>query len=136
MLHRRSKSDGKAHDRPALHFGGFAAFHRDSVFSRVARRIEDCAETMGVTMRYARRPGGIIGVIVLVWLLVGGLAAWRRGDFKSGETDCATTGTIAHTVITGPLNYAGVNPKVTHSDTTVVMLLEGNFQPLGDDAHR
>jgi putative drug exporter of the RND superfamily len=89
---------------------------------------------MEVTMRYARRGGEIIGVIVLVWLLIGVLAAWQRGYFKTGETNCATAGTIARTVITGPLNYAGVNPKVTYSNTTVV-ILEGD-QPLGDDAHR
>jgi RND superfamily putative drug exporter len=94
---------------------------------------------MEVTMRYARRGGAIIGAIVLVWLLIGVLAAWQRGDFKTGETNCATAGTIAQTVITGPLNYAGANPKVTHPNTPVVILLEGNydnFQHLGDDAHR
>jgi putative drug exporter of the RND superfamily len=90
---------------------------------------------MEVTMRYARRGGVIIGVIVLAWLLIGVLATWQRGYFKTGETNCATTGTIALTVIEGPLNYAGLNPKVTHSNTTVVILLEGS-EPLGDDAHR
>jgi putative drug exporter of the RND superfamily len=89
----------------------------------------------GAKMRYARRGGAIIGVIVLVWLLIGVLAAWQRGYFKTGETSCATAGTIALTVITGPLTYAGVNPKVTHSNTTVVIFLEG-MEPLGNDAHR
>lgn len=86
-------------------------------------------------MRYARRAGALIGVIVLVWLLIGVLAAWQRGYFKTGATNCATTGTIATTVISGPLNYAGVNPKVTDSNTTVVIVLE-SMQPLGDSAHR
>ena len=57
--------------------------------------------------------GGILGVIVLVWLLIGVVAAYQRDYFKSGETNCATAGTIALTVVAGPLNYAGVNPKVT-----------------------
>ena len=86
-------------------------------------------------MRHARRGAAIIGAIVLVWLLIGALAAWQRGDFKAGETNCATGGTVALTVITGPLNYAGVNPKTTSSHTAVVIFLEG-AQPLDDDAHR
>ena len=56
---------------------------------------------------------GILGVIVLVWLLIGAFAAYQRDYFRSSETNCATAGTIALTVLVGPLNYAGVNPKVT-----------------------
>lgn len=59
------------------------------------------------------RGGGIIGVIVLVWLLIGVVAAYQRDYFSDSEANCATAGTIALTVIAGPLNYAGVNPKVT-----------------------
>jgi hypothetical protein len=59
-----------------------------------------------------RRPGGIVGVIVLVWLLIGVLAAWQRDYFKTGETNCATATNVALTVVAGPLNYANVNPKV------------------------
>jgi hypothetical protein len=60
------------------------------------------------------RGGGILGVVVLVWLLIGVVAVWQRGYFKNGDQNCASLGTIAVTVITGPLNYAGVNPKVTN----------------------
>jgi hypothetical protein len=59
------------------------------------------------------RGGGILGVIVLVWLLIGVIAAYQRGYFSSSETNCATAGSIALTVVAGPLNYTGVNPKVT-----------------------
>ena len=59
------------------------------------------------------RGGGILGVIVLVWLLIGVVAAYQRDYFRGGETNCATAGSIALTVVAGPLNYAGVNPKVT-----------------------
>lgn len=59
------------------------------------------------------RFGGYLGAIVLVWLLIGVLATWQRGDFNRSDTSCATAGTIALTVIAGPLNYAGVNPAVT-----------------------
>src|ERR1700756_3353677 len=59
-------------------------------------------------MRRARRGGVIIGVMALVWLLIGVVAAWQRGYFRGfdmGDTNCATAATIARTVITGPLNY-------------------------------
>lgn len=62
------------------------------------------------------RGGGLLGVIVLVWLLIGVVAAYQRGYFSSSETNCATAGSIALTVVVGPLNYAGVNPKVTDCD--------------------
>lgn len=58
------------------------------------------------------RGGGLIGVVVLVWLLIGVLAAWQRDYFRHADTSCATAGNVALTVIAGPLNYAGVNPKV------------------------
>jgi len=60
------------------------------------------------------RGGGIIGVVVLVWLLIGVVAAYQRDYFKTAENSCGTAGTIALTVIAGPLNYAGVNPKVVN----------------------
>ena len=60
------------------------------------------------------RGRGILGVIVVVWLLIGVFATWQRGYFSSSEANCATAGSIALTVVVGPLNYAGVNPKVTN----------------------
>lgn len=60
------------------------------------------------------RGGGILGVIVLIWLLIGVLAAYQRDYFSRAETNCATAGSIALTVVVGPLNYAGVNPKITN----------------------
>lgn len=59
-------------------------------------------------MRY----GGILGFIVLIWLLIGAFAVWQRGYFKGEATSCATISDIGLTVLAGPLNYAGVNPKV------------------------
>jgi hypothetical protein len=58
------------------------------------------------------RFGRIVGVLVLIWLLIGVLATWQRDYFSRGKTNCATAGSIALTVIAGPLNYLGVNPKV------------------------
>ncbi|WP_085162464.1 hypothetical protein [Mycobacterium lacus] len=58
------------------------------------------------------RGRGVVGAIVLVWLIVGVLAAWQRNYFKGEQTSCAAAGTVALTVLVGPLNYLGVNPKV------------------------
>jgi hypothetical protein len=57
-------------------------------------------------MRYA-------GILVLVWLVVGVVAVAQRGYITRATQNCASVGTIAVTVIAGPLNYVGVNPKVT-----------------------
>ncbi|BBX69255.1 hypothetical protein [Mycolicibacterium psychrotolerans] len=63
---------------------------------------------------------GILGVIVLVWLLIGVFAAYQRDYFKGGDANCATAGSIALTVVAGPLNYAGVNPKVADCEVPQV----------------
>jgi hypothetical protein len=55
-------------------------------------------------------------VLIAVWLLIGVLAAWQRDYFSTGEADCGSAGTIALTVLAGPLNYVGVNPKVEDCD--------------------
>lgn len=60
------------------------------------------------------RGRGILGAIVVAWLLVGVFATWQRDYFKGGQTSCATAGTIALTVVAGPMNYLGVNPKVSN----------------------
>lgn len=56
---------------------------------------------------------GIVGLVVVVWLLIGVLATWQRGYFSNTTANCASAGTIAVAVVSGPLNYLGVNPKVT-----------------------
>jgi len=55
-------------------------------------------------------------LLVIVWLVVGAFAAYQRDYFAGDEASCAKTGTIALTVVAGPLNYVGVNPKVTDCD--------------------
>jgi hypothetical protein len=53
-----------------------------------------------------------IGSIVLViWLLLGILAAVQRGYFTKMPS-CGNAGTIVVTIAAGPLNYLGINPKV------------------------
>ena len=56
--------------------------------------------------------GRIIAVLVLVWLIIGAIAAGQRGYYSSsGKGGCAKTTTTIVTIVSGPLNYLGVNPK-------------------------
>jgi hypothetical protein len=55
----------------------------------------------------------ILGVLIVIWLVIGAIAAGQRGYYSSGKTNCAGFATIAVTIIAGPLNYMGVNPKTT-----------------------
>lgn len=59
----------------------------------------------------------IASALVVIWLLIGVIAAWQRGYFEGRkDPSCERASTIAVTVIAGPLNYAGVNPKVRECD--------------------
>jgi membrane protein YdbS with pleckstrin-like domain len=58
------------------------------------------------------RAGGIGGVIIVLWLLIGAIAAGQRGYFSNANDNCAKASTTAVTIVAGPLNYIGVNPKV------------------------
>jgi len=54
-----------------------------------------------------------IGSLVLVvWLLIGVLAAGQRHYFSNSDTSCNKVSDTVLTVVAGPLNYIGVNPKV------------------------
>ena len=56
-----------------------------------------------------RRMGSLL---VVIWLVIGVVAAAQRDYFSGSDANCAKLGTIAVTIVAGPLNYAGVNPKV------------------------
>jgi hypothetical protein len=56
--------------------------------------------------------GRIGSLLVVIWLVIGVVAAAQRDYFSSSKANCAELGTIAVTIVAGPLNYAGVNPKV------------------------
>ena len=59
------------------------------------------------------RGSGLIGLIVVIWLIIGVIAAAQRGYFGDDrDVNCKTTSDTVLTVIAGPLNYLGVNPKV------------------------
>jgi hypothetical protein len=59
------------------------------------------------------RGTGLLGLIVVIWLIIGVIAAAQRGYFGDDrDVNCKTTSDTVLTVIAGPLNYLGVNPKV------------------------
>jgi len=53
--------------------------------------------------------------LLVIWLIIGVLAAWQRNYFTGSSESCAGAGTIAVTILAGPLNYVGANPKVSLS---------------------
>jgi len=56
-----------------------------------------------------------LGTILLaIWLIIGGIAANQRGYFNFNKMpNCANAGTVLVTIAAGPLNYMGVNPKLS-----------------------
>lgn len=58
----------------------------------------------------------IASLLLVVWLLLGAAAAFQRDYFKGSAVTCAKASTIAVTVVAGPLNYLGVNPKLKCPD--------------------
>ncbi|GAJ80571.1 hypothetical protein NBRGN_027_02280 [Nocardia brasiliensis NBRC 14402] len=77
-------------------------------------RDRDTRDTRDIRTRGSRRTGTrLFSTLLLIWLVIGLLAAGQRHYFQSGPTNCAGWGTIAVTTIAGPLNYFGVNPKVS-----------------------
>jgi hypothetical protein len=55
----------------------------------------------------------LIGLLVVIWLVIGVIAAFQRGYFGDDrDVSCKTFGDTALTIVAGPLNYVGVNPKI------------------------
>ena len=52
-------------------------------------------------------------VLLLIWLLIGAIAAGQRHYYSTSSANCAGAGTIAITILAGPLNYIGANPKLS-----------------------
>jgi len=56
----------------------------------------------------------VLSVLLVVWLVIGCLAAYQRGYFgPDREVSCRTFVHTSLTIVAGPLNYFGVNPKVS-----------------------
>jgi hypothetical protein len=51
-------------------------------------------------------------IILVIWLVIGVIAGGQRHYYSSTSANCAKAGTIAVTILAGPLNYMGVNPQV------------------------
>ena len=51
-------------------------------------------------------------ILLIIWLVVGAVAAGQRHDYSTGPANCSKIGTIAVTIVAGPLNYVGMHPKI------------------------
>jgi hypothetical protein len=54
----------------------------------------------------------LVSLLILVWLVIGAAAAGQRHYYSGSAMSCAKDSTTAVTIMAGPLNYFGVNPKV------------------------
>jgi len=53
----------------------------------------------------------VLGTVLIIWVIIGAIAGAQR-HYYNRDPGCARTGTIIVTVLAGPLNYVGANPKV------------------------
>jgi hypothetical protein len=53
----------------------------------------------------------IVGILIVVWLVIGFLAGLQRHYYTEGMS-CAKAGTVMATIAAGPLNYVGANPTI------------------------
>jgi hypothetical protein len=51
-------------------------------------------------------------ILLVVWLVIGAIAAGQRNYYSGSSANCAKAGTITVTILAGPLNYFGANPKI------------------------
>lgn len=65
--------------------------------------VDDGGETYGMR---------ILSPLIVIWLLIGAAAAYQRDYFRGDDVSCAEASTIVVTVLAGPLNYLGANPRV------------------------
>jgi len=55
----------------------------------------------------------VIGATITVWLIVGAIASAQRGYYGNDRAvNCGTGATMGVTVLAGPLNYVGVDPRL------------------------
>jgi hypothetical protein len=54
----------------------------------------------------------VVSILLVIWLVIGAIAAGQRGYYTKLPS-CANAGTVVVTILAGPLNYAGANPKVS-----------------------
>jgi hypothetical protein len=70
--------------------------------------------TMTSGSRYRTRSSAVrlVSVLLVIWLIIGAIAAGQRHYYSGSDTNCAKASTVAVTILAGPLNYVGVNPKI------------------------
>ena len=51
-------------------------------------------------------------VVIVIWLIIGVIAATQRSYFSSSSSNCAKASNTIVTIAAGPLNYIGINPKI------------------------
>jgi hypothetical protein len=54
----------------------------------------------------------LVSFLLVIWFVIGAIAAGQRHYYSGSATNCAKDGTIVVTILAGPLNYVGANPKV------------------------
>jgi hypothetical protein len=107
---------------PSVAGRGYASFRASQLKhahgqmnSIVAAKTEFCQLT-ALLNGMLRDEGGrmrIGSVLLALWLIIGAFAAGQRGYYHGPVGDCTKAGTIVVTILAGPLNYAGVNPKIS-----------------------
>ena len=50
--------------------------------------------------------------LLVIWLIIGAVAAGQRGYYHEPTGSCTKASTTVLTILAGPLNYAGANPKI------------------------
>ena len=58
--------------------------------------------------------GSLLVLLLVVWLAIGAIASAQRHYFSGGSDNCAHAGTVAVTILDGPLNYVGANPRISN----------------------
>jgi hypothetical protein len=55
----------------------------------------------------------LVSLVLLIWFVIGGVAAGQRHEYTRPPKSCSQAATIGVTILAGPLNYAGVDPKIS-----------------------
>jgi hypothetical protein len=55
----------------------------------------------------------IPAIVLVIWLIIGAIAAGQRHEYSTPPANCNQAATIAVTIVAGPLNYVGVDPKIS-----------------------
>ena len=55
----------------------------------------------------------VVSIVLVLWLIVGAVAGAQRHYYNNADPSCSRVGNIALTIVAGPLNYVGLNPKVS-----------------------